>query len=223
MSNWQIRLPIGDPDQLLVDAIRELPRVLDGDEQEMTFDLLATAKMAGFQTVGDLHASIDGFDGATRLLLLNALRRRAGLPSTKAVDDRKRLEAVNHAARVRAGQDSAWQICHADGCSEIPISPVTGIPTTTEAKRWFCAQHRALAEPGDLDPRPSGLRIAPGGALVEIDPTEEARDAATAESLRNRSEARLADGRAGAAEIADAERADREQVLRDTAPGVFPR
>jgi hypothetical protein len=78
-------------------------------------------------------------------------------------------------------------------------------------RRWFCNAHRDQAQPGDLEPRGSGIRISASGALVPVDPDEEARAAAAAESRRNR----LADEAALRA-VEAAEQAEHKR-LRDEA------
>jgi hypothetical protein len=160
--------------------------------------------------------------GAERRALLDRFRKRAGLDTTTDIDARRRFEAANRNARLIAAQESPWQICAEPTCNEIPINEL-GAPIPVDARRWWCPAHRHLADEGDMLPRPIGLRIAPSGAIVPVDPDEEARGLVAAESRRHQHEAKLADRKADAQELASVERARRARVERELPPHLRPR
>jgi hypothetical protein len=115
--------------------------------------------------------------------------------------------------------NSAWQLCHADGCNTVPMNEL-GVPVETSVRKWFCPDHQHLAAPGDMEARGSGIRISEGGALVPIDEGDEARDAAEAESRRRLREERAAEREHDAAVAAAQERLREEAFRAELGPGV---
>ena len=115
---------------------------------------------------------------AERHWALNRLRKRAGLESTSEVEAHQRWKATDQAARLRMAElGPSVQICHAEGCQNVPIDAVTGIVTTTDAMRWFCPQHVDQTAPGDMEPPRMKLRLSPIGLFEPIDEVEEGREA----------------------------------------------
>jgi len=214
---WSIDLPIRDRDEPLdVDAISDLPQALTpGPRREMARDALLHARFSGLTTVGEAHDEIAKLDAAGRRRALDALRWRAGLDSIEDIEVRERLEVANTGARLTASSESPWQVCPADGCGEIPINEL-GAPIPVDVKRWWCPTHLHLASEGDMAPRPSRLRIMPGGAIVEVDEAPEAREAAAAASRSAQFEAQQADRRLEAEQRAAAQRALDEQFEAET-------
>jgi hypothetical protein len=49
------------------------------------------------------------------------------------------------------------------------------VPIAFDVRRFFCESHLDQAQPGDMEPRGSGIKISESGALVPIDEDEEAR------------------------------------------------
>jgi hypothetical protein len=222
MTSWSLKLPMRDPDEPLdVDAITDLPAALETrSEQQIARELLLAARLdGGFQTVGEVHARIEAMSGAERRQLLDRFRRRVGLDSTEKIDARRQVEMASSSARLTAAKESPWQVCHGEGCGQIPINEL-GLPTTTEARRWFCRDHRDQAQPGDMQPRPLRIRRAPSGALVEYDPDELAREATAEASRAALRETQQAERQVEAQERRDAERAARERVEREVPDGV---
>lgn len=78
----------------------------------------------------------------------------------------------------------AFPSCAAEGCNAAPVRASTGAFYHPGVKRWHCDQHAHLAEPGDLEPRGSGLVLSPAGVPVEFDPASDERDRAREESRR---------------------------------------
>ena len=115
---------------------------------------------------------------------------------------RARAEAASKAGAVVAsqydpklcnGKTPAGLACNAIGMTDY------GVPAASNVRRWFCAEHRDQARPGDMDPLPAPWRYSPSGAIIEVDPVEEARAQAAAESRARQEQARLADAAAEAA------------------------
>jgi hypothetical protein len=71
-----------------------------------------------------------------------------------------------------------------------------------------------------MEPRPSRLRFSPSGAIVEVDPQEDARQAAQAERRERQHEEELAVRRVKAAEHDEHERLREEAFRRELPPGV---
>ena len=95
-----------------------------------------------------------------------------------------------------------------------------GAPIPVDVRRWWCEQHRELAAERDLEPRGSGVRLSPSGALVPIDEGEEAREAAAAETRRVELEARLAEAEVEADAVRRHDQARAEEVRRLLPPQV---
>jgi hypothetical protein len=218
--SWTIRIPYRDRSEPLdADAFTDLPGYLDSADRGVLRHVLIGARLRGARTVGDLLDELAGASPQRRRELLDEARVEAGLPTTEEVDAEARFRRANDAARLQAGKESPWQLCHAAGCNQVPLGEV-GIPTTTDVKRWWCPEHRHLAGEGDMEPRPSRLRFSPSGAIVEVDPEEEARQAAEAERRRRQHEEELAARRVEAAEHAEHERLREEALRAELGPGV---
>jgi hypothetical protein len=158
------------------------------------------------RTVGEAVTGREALHPNERKNLFDGLRRRLRLMTS----GQKSFEEASARARAQAAQNSWWQTCHAPGWPNIPIDSHTGIPTTTDVKRWFCPQHVGLAAPGDLGPRSSGLMLSESGAIVPIpDPAETMRAQAERESRERQHQQRLWEREY------EAEQQRREQELRD--------
>ena len=75
-------------------------------------------------------------------------------------------------------------------CNAVPFT-ATGSLAETAARPWHYPEHEHLAEPGDLEDRPAPWRYSACGTIIEApDETEQAREAAAAESRERAREAR---------------------------------
>jgi hypothetical protein len=220
MSDWTIRIPHRDsasPVTEIADAARVLPEAERAVARQLA---LLLAVDHDCRTVGDALHVVEAADPAARRALFDQARQRADLPTTDEVEAHERFEHANRAAIARASTNSSWQLCHAADCNAVPMNEL-GVPSETAARKWFCPTHEHLAVPGDMQPHGSGIRIAESGALVEVDPAEEARDAARAESRRVQMEAQAAE-RAVEAASARINREARETELRSLLPPGVP-
>jgi hypothetical protein len=218
--SWTIRIPYRDRSERLdADAFADLRGYLDSADRGVVRHVLIGARLRGARTVGDLLDELAGASPQRRRELLDEARVEAGLPTTEEVEARDRFRRANDAARLQAGKESPWQLCHAAGCNQVRPGEL-GIPTTTDVKRWWCREHRHLAVEGDMEPRPSRLRFSPSGAIVEVDPDADARQAAQAERRRRQHEEELAARRVEAAEHAEHERLREEALRAELGPGL---
>jgi hypothetical protein len=217
--NWRITLAHRGPDQRLIDALAD-QRVLSTEEREIARTILVEfATTPGFDTVGDAFDRVERMSPFERRRLLNEARVVAGLATVEEVEAQERFRRASDAARLQAGKESPWQLCHAAGCNQVPLGEL-GIPSTTDVKRWWCPAHRHLAADGDMEPRPSRLRFSPSGAIVELDPEEEARQASEAARRQREYEEELAERRLEAAAYEEHERLREAAFRRELPPGV---
>jgi hypothetical protein len=84
----------------------------------------------------------------------------------------------------------------------VPLT-ATGAVAPSAAKRWHCAQHSHLAEPGDLEPRAALAWGRNGWTDGEVDAQDASREAAAEESRRHAREERAVARAAEAAEYID--------------------
>ena len=217
--SWQLHVPCRGRDDSLVE-VGGFVRHLEGEHRLVARELaMYAATELGMSTAGELLDHLEASGPAERRELLDHARSRAGLDDTETVDGIRRARMASDAGRARAAANSPWQLCHADGCNVQPMNSL-GAPMMVSARRWFCDQHRHLAQPGDMEPPGPGVRISESGALVPIDEHEKAREAAKAESRRVELEARLAESEAGADAVREYRRAREEEVRRLLPPGV---
>jgi hypothetical protein len=183
--SWQIDIPFRDRSAPLTE-VAECARALPNDEERTIVRSLVLGEITrgSAQSVGDLIDKVEQASPAERREMLDQARVKAGLPTTAEVEGRQRFEAACATARAQGAAQSPWQLCHAEGCSAAPVNHL-GAPVPVDVIRWFCAAHIDQAARGDMEPRGSGLRIAPSGAIVPVDdPAEQAKQAAAAESRR---------------------------------------
>ena len=216
MSCWQVQIPHRSRRDSLVD-VAALARHVPGQDEDRNAlrQLVIQAQVDGVATsAGELIDHLESLEPTQRRLLLDRARKDCGLPTTREVDERRQFDTANAAAREIASRESPYQTCHGPHCRVAPVN-AEGALVPVHVKRWFCAEHRHLAAPGDMEPRPSRLRIMPGGAIVEAEPVEQSRQRATELSLQHQSEARLIEARAQAEARRRDEEAIRKQICRE--------
>jgi hypothetical protein len=227
--NWEIRLPVRDEDEIVgTKAILELPDLLDsGEDADVIRELLIASRLAATYlgksvTVGLLGQWLGTLEPGQRRRLLDLARHKAGLPTSGEVEQAAVFDQAQRAGRARMAESSSGQVCAADGCRNVPIDGATGIPTITDAKRWWCPDHRHRAADGDMEPRPSPLRMAPSGAgFVDVAEAEaeEMRQAADARRRAFEREQKLRERAAEAAERDEYKRAMAEAWRPDNLIG----
>jgi len=148
-------------------------------------------------------------------------RGEAGLPTTETADARREFEAMS-ATRVGSGEPFR-------AASGYLLSPICAAPeclaTTsdrTKAKVWWCSAHRGGHEADMEDWTGPRLAFGPSGAIVDLDEQEReaAREREREKSRAAQRLAREADQRAAAAEAEEDQRAERERLDAELAPGM---
>ncbi len=106
---WQIHLPVRDPGEVVdVKTITELPDHLDGDDCDTSRELLILAQQAAHPqatSVGDVAEVVASFNVPERKELLDVLRHRAGLCSTREAEQHKAYELAQHELKHRVIYD----------------------------------------------------------------------------------------------------------------------
>jgi hypothetical protein len=220
MSDWQIKVPGHPKDRLNPSSIFELSNALeDPEEKAVTRDMLLNAYMGGLRSVGEVLGGLKSLNVDQRRWVLDRLRTKAGLPSTKVVEARREYKAANQAGAVRSSGYSAWQACPACGC--VPVDENTGVLKPVSVKRWWCEAHRREAAPGDMEPFSSGIRLSDCGVPIPYDEGEQARAEAEAEVRRQKLEADMAIRKREAEDRRRYEQAIADDIRRHTPPGAF--
>ncbi len=201
--SWQIFVPFRRRDESLTAVaghVRELPG--QDEDRAAARQLVLAARLDGLATAGQLIDHLEALTPTERREMLDAARAEQGLEPTGMVDARVRLAKTATAVELVC--------CAAPGCLNAPTR--LGIPYFPNVRRWWCAAHVNEAAPGDMEPIGSGLRLSPAGVPIPVDPADDAREAAVAESDRRQREARHAEREHDAREAAEHEEALREQL-----------
>ena len=143
--------------------------------------------------------------------VLDGLRRKLGMKTSAQKD----FEAASTRARLAASR--VWQTCPVCGC--VPVNEV-GVPVPVSVRRWWCEAHRDQAQPGDMQPYTSGIRMSESGSLLPIDDREWEKIRAEQEIRRQRHERRLAERKLEAEALRREEGARLEAFRRELPPGI---
>jgi hypothetical protein len=198
VTEWAINIPHRSGSDSLLDVASDCRHLPDGDG-DISRQIILSARIAGMETVGELTDRLAELGADNRRVVLDAARVVVGLPTTKQVDDERRYEVANESARRIAQSESPWQLCAA--CNAMSVNSL-GVPVPTNVRKFWCAEHVHLAGPLDMTPRANNLRINEGGAIVEVDPAEIAREEEAARSRAARQAAAQADAEAAIAAAA---------------------
>jgi hypothetical protein len=178
VTDWAIRIPLRSKWDTLGDLVGNIRHLADEHDRAVALEVVAVAAMCGMRRAEHICMAYEAMTTSERHWALNRLRKRAGLPSTAEVEAHRRWQADDKAARLRMEESSPYQVCAEPTCMAFPIDSTTGLHAPVDCRRWWCEQHRHLATAGDLEPRPSILRLAPSGAFTEVDEAEANREAA---------------------------------------------
>jgi hypothetical protein len=214
---WTLHVPHRSRSDHLGVVVPALASELEGEDRDVARWLAVNAFWDdGFQKAGELLDNLEAITPAERRELLDQARADAGLEPTPDIDERRRAEAATVANRMRG--NPALQRC--PHCDAYPLTE-TGSLVETRVRRWHCPQHVHLAQPGEMDDRPSPSKVTDCGTIVEVDAAEVERQAAAAESRRLELEAQ-ADQRSVEAEE---RRRHKEAVAADVerlTPAIVP-
>lgn len=216
MSRWEIRLPFRQSSDPLVEVDHsEFQAIDDPQERRITRRLVNELMFTGIRTVQDAldHLEDVGDDG--RRALLDRAREQEGLMPTREQVEHDRFVATNRALQGRPRPPlPECAICH---CR--PTDP-TGMPVANppRVRRWHCAAHEHLAQPGDLEPSPLPVDAHFG----YVDPDEVAREK-RADQLRAEEDHHRREQRAHeVAERVAAEQASEARLGDELPPGFRP-
>jgi hypothetical protein len=190
--NFTIQIPHRSRDESLVD-VAGYTRVL-GQDGPAIRELVIAARLDGAAaSAGELIDHLDGLEPYERRQLLDKARASVGLPSTAEVE-----AAQPKPLQVRTVNGGSFPSCPAPECNAAPMR--NGVFFAPDVRKWWCPNHEDQAQPGDLEPRGSGLAYSPSGSIVEVDPADDERDRAREESRAAQLEAQTADRAVEAAE-----------------------
>lgn len=179
MTVWAIHLPHrGDrsaPLATVSEAVRHLPQ---DEDRQVCRQLVMDWRLGGLKTVGDALDLVAALEPHERRRVLNHARKAIGLPSVEEVEAE---QATPFGLQVRT-TGGAFPSCPAEECTASPTR--FGIFYNPNVRKWWCPDHEHLAEPGDLEPRGSGLVLSPAGVPIDFDPAAEAADRAREQSRR---------------------------------------
>lgn len=172
-TDWQIQVPYKTLGDSLSQVGANARALQDPEDRAVVHELvlLATGTPGATDaiTAGDLIDVLKAIPPDRRRGALDVLRKKAGLPSTAEVERKALLDSVTYSS---VGSDTRpIPTCAADDCQAIHREPGTWTPSPLDVKRWFCEQHRSLAQPGDMEP-PARLQFAPSGGLEPIPPVD---------------------------------------------------
>jgi hypothetical protein len=132
-------------------------RIESDEERHIVGHLLVeSAFERGVKSVGDL---LD-LEPERKRALLDRARVSAGLKTIK----QEEIEQANQNLSV-AGRSG---ICASPQCTVTLIDPVTGAPTVSRQRRWFCAEHTDQARPEDWDVLEMRMDAQRPGQMVEV-------------------------------------------------------
>jgi hypothetical protein len=122
----------------------------------------------GVKNVGQLLRLYESEGPEWLAIHLDGLRVKAGLPTRAEVEAAK----AKPPAPLTVGSSRArCQQCAEPSCAVQHTHPTTLLPESIDVRRWWCDQHRHLADPGDKEPTVR-YRYRPMGGLEEVsDPT----------------------------------------------------
>lgn len=125
----------------------------DADERAIVGEMILEAIDAGIETAGELVDSIERRPPEERRVLLDRWRERAGAPErhlARCAREKWRIDARFEADDIPG--PPPWRplkACHAPNCGAWPTGPAGNL-IEVEVERWFCPQHRHLAQEGDI-------------------------------------------------------------------------
>lgn len=205
MTCWQIHIPHRSRDESLVDVASHCRKLGQDDARVMRQIVFSAQIDRGLTSAGELIDHLNAMEPGERRALLDQAREECGFEAIATVEARERESTVT----LRTISGGGFPECAVDGCNAAPTR--LGGFYVPDVRRWHCEAHEHLAQPGDLEPRGSGIKLSPSGVPVPDDPAADAadrdREASRRAQLQAEAEIRAVDG----AELAASNR------LRDAA------
>jgi hypothetical protein len=163
---WTIEIPHRTRRDTIADLGSHARALASADDRAVIRQLALVAGECGMLQVGEVIDTVKDLDAGQRRVALDTLRRKAGLPAIAEVEHARAIKEMS--MHVAGPDPRSPEQCPAEGCREFPRNPTTWGPGESGLRRWWCPAQVHLAEPGDLDPAPCGMRLAPGGGLEPV-------------------------------------------------------
>jgi hypothetical protein len=206
---WQITVPHRNPDDTLSEVADAARQTLDGDDLEVTRELIVQAAASGHRTAGSLIDALGAAEPAQRRALLDRARLAVGLCTTEEADAQARYEAANRVLAKRPHRDADGKVPQACAVCGSWSTTREGALRPVAAARWHCSEHQHLAEPGDMaPPKPSHVLDPATMALVPVGEEAERLEREDREQLEQWA-SRTAERQAEAERRAEVEKARR--------------
>ena len=208
---FTISIPHKSRDESLVDVMSHCRDARQDETRDVMRQLVYKARIDhGITTAGALLDFLNGLDAPGRRALLDEARQECALPSLEELEIAERAEAT-----IRRGTVPPMPRCAVGDCPNVPTR--FGAFYDPGVRRWWCPEHEHLAQPGDLEPHGSGLRLSPSGVPIPVDADEEAAEREREETHRGRLAAQ-AEIRAVEAAQARASKQAADEAARSTLP-----
>jgi hypothetical protein len=208
MTDWAIRIPHRDryePLSAVAGNVRHLP----AEDREVAREIILNARLEhGIETAGGLLDHLGALEPHERRQLLDQARAEQGLPSTGEIDAQRPAPLT-----LRNVAGGGFPSCAAEECNAAPMR--LGIFYDPGVRKWWCPTHVDQAEPGDLEPRGSGLKLSPSGVPIDDNPGADAADRAREASRRAQLEAEAGIRAVEAAELRASNQARDEAHRRE--------
>ena len=215
---WTISIPFRTRDESLVDVAAHARHLGQDEDRATTRQLVISAQLDGVATTaGGLLDYLAQLEPHQRRGILDRARAEVGLPSVEEVESQRPKPL-----RVRTtGAGGSFPTCAAKGCNAVPMR--FGAFYNPVVRRWHCPAHEHLAEPGDLEPRGSGLKLSPSGVPIPDDLIDDQRERDREEIDANRRATQTEQRAVEAAEHNRSKQARDEAHRSELPPHLRPR
>ena len=187
----ELRFPIRDPSDELATDFGEVVRgaVADGQltdtEASIAREIRTRLVLDGARTSADALERLEGLGAAGQRQWLDEARIACGLPSETELEQRReqrRIEA-RFCDHDIPGPPPWDPLQRCPQCGTYPTKD-GGAWTEVSVEKWWCPEHRDLAQPGDMEPHQPAYYIGVNGRPIPSE-REKARIAA---EIRKRDE-----------------------------------
>jgi hypothetical protein len=214
-NKWQISIPYRDRS----DSLAELgfdAGLLGEEDRAVTRHLVLRALLEGDKTTGDLLDRLEAADPTERRELLDDAREAAGLERSEDIDAREAFEArpVVGGSSLDGPYDQGGRLQGCAACGAIPMHATTGLPIVVADRKYWCPEHKHLAEPDDHLPPDDVAAVGPHFEWIPA-PSVQRRLQAEDDRRREENERRRRDREAEAEAIRAARRRFEEQRAGD--------
>jgi hypothetical protein len=211
MTGFSISIPHRDRSEPLSLVAAHARHLGQDEDRRVCRQLVIQARLDGVATTaGELLDHVEALEPAERRAMLNTARKALGLPS---VEELEAQQPRPFTLNIRTGVSGGFPSCPAEGCTASPTR--NGIFYSPDCRKWWCDAHADQAQPGDLEPRGSGLVYSSAGVPIDFDPAADEADRAREESRRAQLQAQAEIRAVEAAEAAKSKRVSDEAHRRE--------